>query len=203
MSNEEPVAVADDGQPTGMVASSRWVKWLKRIGALLAAIIITVGVFLLRDLIEPFADYGYPGIFVFSLLGNATVFLPAPGYAIVIAAAVILNPLGVGIVAGLGAALGELTGYLAGTTGRASIVNRDAFRRFEPLIQRYDVFAIALLAAIPNPLFDVAGILSGMLRIPAWQFVLAAWVGKSIRFTLLALLSHGVFSSLPLLENLF
>ena len=200
MSSEESVAVADVGQPSGMVASSEWWKWLKRIGALLVAIVITIGVFLLRYLIKPFADYGYPGVFLFSLLGNATVFIPAPGYAIVIAAAVILNPLLVGIVAGLGAALGELTGYLAGTTGRAAVINRDAFRRFEPLIQRYDVFAIALLAAIPNPLFDIAGVLSGMLRIPAWQFVLAAWVGKSIRFTLLA---YGVSSSLPLLENLF
>mgnify|MGYP005865717405 CR=1 FL=1 len=175
-----------------------WRKWLARVGALVAAILITLIAFLTRDWIRQFAVYGYPGVFLVSLLGNATVFIPAPSYAIVFAVGGTLNPLLTGIVAGLGAALGELTGYLAGTSGRAVVTSREAYERFEPLMRRYGVFAIAVLAAIPNPFFDVAGILSGMLRIPVWQFVLAAWVGKSMRFTLLA---YGGASSLLFLEN--
>lgn len=173
---------------------------LKSAGALLLAAAITVGVILSRDLISRFAMYGYPGVFLFSLLGNATVIVPAPAYAIVFAVGGVLNPILTGIVAGLGASLGELTGYLAGTSGRAVITHRATYERLEPILRRYGVFAIAALALIPNPFFDVAGILSGMLRIPAWQFVLAAWVGKSLRFTILA---WGGATSLPLIDRLF
>ena len=208
MTTDKTTALATQSQATvlgtedkaGAAQPSVRIKWLKRLAGLLAAIVLVALAYYLRDLAEPLKKFGYPGLFLISLLGNATIFIPAPAYVSVMAAATILNPLLIGIVAGLGAALGELTAYLAGTSGRGVIVNQDAYRRFEPIIQRYDVMAIALLAAIPNPLFDVAGILCGMLHIPAWQFVLAAWVGKSIRFSLLAI---GVSSSLPLLNQLF
>ncbi len=178
----------------------RWGTLGKSLGALLLAVAVTVGVILSRGLIGRFAVYGYPGVFLISLLGNATVIVPAPAYAIVFAVGGVLNPVLTGLVAGLGASLGELTGYLAGTSGRAVVTHRATYARMEPLLRRYGVFAIAALALIPNPFFDVAGILSGMLRIPAWQFVLAAWVGKSLRFIILA---WGGATSLPLIDRLF
>jgi membrane protein YqaA with SNARE-associated domain len=44
------------------------------------------------------------------------------------------------------------------------------------------LFALAL---VPNPIFDVGGIMAGVLRIPPWAFILVTWAGKSIRFALL------------------
>jgi membrane protein YqaA with SNARE-associated domain len=161
----------------------------------LAAIGITVGIILLRDHIQEFAVYGYPGIFVISFVGNATLILPAPSFAVVFAVGGALNPLLVGIVAGLGATLGELTGYLAGVGGRYAIEKRRLYIRIERWMRKGGPLVIFLLALIPNPAFDVGGIVAGALKMPVWQFVLAAWAGKSIRFTLLALSGQFLLGS--------
>ena len=110
--------------------SAKASKLVRRVAALLAAIGITIGIILLRDHIKQFAVYGYPGLFVFSLVSNATVVLPAPSFAAVFAVGGALNPIVIGVVAGLGAALGEMTGYLAGVGGR---VSRDHVRPLLPL----------------------------------------------------------------------
>ncbi len=161
--------------------------WLVSVAAVLAAIGISVGIVLLRDHIREFAIYGYPGVFLISLIGNATLLLPAPSYAVVFAVGGALDPVAVGIVAGLGAALGELTGYLAGVGGRVVVEERALYHRLEKRMHsRGGVLVIFLLALVPNPAFDIGGIVAGTLRMPVWQFVLAAWAGKSIRFILVA-----------------
>ncbi len=162
-------------------------RMIGRIAAVLVAVGITVGIILLRDHVREFAIYGYPGIFVISLLGNATLILPAPSFAVVFAVGGALNPLLVGATAGLGAALGEMTGYLAGIGGRSVVEQRELYQRFERLMRRYGMLVVFLLAAIPNPAFDMGGMVAGALRMPLWRFLLAGWAGKSIRFTLLAL----------------
>ena len=45
-------------------------------------------------------------------------------------------------------------------------------------IGRYGLAGILVLAFIPNPLFDIAGIASGALEIPWWQFLLACAAGR-------------------------
>ena len=73
------------------------------------------------DQLVDLRGYGYLGVFLISLLGNATVILPVPSLAVVFAGGGVLNPLLVGLVAGVGEPLGELTGYLAGYGGSAVI----------------------------------------------------------------------------------
>jgi len=67
------------------------------VAAVLAAIGISVGIVLLREPIKEFAIYGYPGVFLISLIGNATLILPAPSYAVVFAVGGALNPVAVGL----------------------------------------------------------------------------------------------------------
>lgn len=165
------------------------------IAAVLMAVGISLGIILLRDHIKEFAVYGYPGIFVISFIGNATLILPAPSFAVVFAVGGALNPLAVGIVAGLGATVGEMTGYLAGVGGRVVVENRDLFNRIQGWMKKGGVLVIFLLALIPNPAFDAGGIVAGAMKMPVWQFVLAAWAGKSIRFTLLALSGQFLLGS--------
>jgi membrane protein YqaA with SNARE-associated domain len=166
-----------------------------RIAAVLVAVGVTVGIILLRDSIQRFAIYGYPGIFLISLVGNATVLLPAPSFAVVFAVGGALNPLVVGIVAGLGAALGEMTGYLAGIAGRSVIEKRALYDRLEGWMSKGGMLVVFLLAAIPNPAFDVGGMVAGTLRMPVWRFLLAGWAGKSLRFFLLALSGQFLLGS--------
>ena len=153
---------------------------------------ITATIIFAWDEIERLGVYGYPAIFLISLLGNATVVFPAPSFALVAVAGVSLDPVAVGIVAGLGAALGELTGYLAGYGGQTIIEERPLYRKLEAWMRKSGSLAIFILSAIPNPIVDVGGIVAGALRMPAWRFILAAWLGKSLRFGI----SAGIFGAL-------
>ena len=56
---------------------------LLRILALLVVIAISIYIFSIRDQAQELAKYGYPGIFLLSILANATVLLPAPGVVFV------------------------------------------------------------------------------------------------------------------------
>lgn len=145
------------------------------------AVVITLAIVLFRDELARFERYGYPGVFLISLLGNATVILPAPSLAFVFGMGGVLNPFLVGLVAGVGEALGELTGYLAGYGGRAVIEDWEMYHRLERWMQRHGSATIFVLSAIPNPVFDLAGIAAGALRFPLKWFLLSCWVGKTIK----------------------
>lgn len=89
-------------------------------------------------------------------------------------------------MAGTGAAIGEMTGYVAGYSGHAVLQDRPLYNRIEGLMKTKGILVVFILAAIPNPFFDIGGIFAGVMRMPAWQFLFATGLGKSLRFALLA-----------------
>lgn len=133
-----------------------------------------------------FRHLGYIGIFLVSLLSSATVLLPLPGFVLVFGMGATLNPLLVGLVAGIGSGLGELTGYLAGYAGHDALLKTKLYKAHRKGITSLGPIAIFFLAAIPNPAFDIAGIASGAIKMPWWQFLAATILGKSVRYILLA-----------------
>ena len=159
---------------------------LLRVLAFAAVVGITVYVYSIREHVDKFAAYGYPGIFLIMLMANATVFLPAPGVAVVFAMGNIFNPILVALAAGTGGAIGELSGYLAGFSGQAIVENTKAYNRVSPWVQKYGAWAILVLAAIPNPFFDLAGIAAGVAKIPVWKFLLFCWIGQLIKMAMFA-----------------
>lgn len=159
---------------------------LLRIVSLVAVVAISVWIFSIRDKTAQLAAFGYPGVFVISLLANATVLLPAPGVAVVFAMGSIFNPFILGVVAGVGSALGELSGYLAGYSGQAVIERADIYERIKPYVSKYGGAAIFVLAAIPNPFFDLGGIAAGALKIPISTFLVWCILGKIIKMFLFA-----------------
>jgi membrane protein YqaA with SNARE-associated domain len=176
---------------------------LARILAVLAVIAITVYVYSIRDQAEELAKYGYPGIFLLSILANGTVLLPAPGVLFVFFMGAVFNPIGVAVAAGLGAALGELTGYLAGFSGQAVVENTTYYQRILDWMKNNRFVAdlvILVLAFIPNPLFDLAGISAGTLRIPVFRFLFFCAIGKVLKMLVFAYAGSMGLSSL---EELF
>lgn len=147
---------------------------------------ITLFVFSVRDRAAELAVYGYPGIFLVAMLSSATVLFPAPGLAVVFGMAGVFHPFGVAIAAAMGAAIGEITGYLAGIGGRSVVERTDIYIRLEPFVRKYGALAIVALAAIPNPFFDLASIAAGALKLPFWKFILAALAGQIIKMTIIA-----------------
>ncbi len=159
---------------------------IKHILAVLAVVGITLYVYSIRNRVEEFTEYGYLGAFIIMIIANATVILPAPGVAVIFAMGGLLNPWGVAFAAGAGGAIGELTGYLAGYGGQAAVENTQVYNRILPWVQKYGAWVILVLSAIPNPFFDIAGIAAGIAKIPVWKFMLACWIGQTIKMTMFA-----------------
>jgi membrane protein DedA with SNARE-associated domain len=112
----------------------------------------------IADWMRNFAvQYGYLGIFLISLLGAMSIFVPIP-YTIVIfilgglqdkAGNWIFDPLWIAVAAGVGAAIGEFSGYLIGFGGRKVIGEKykkkmdfltKLFKKFGPMA----IFVFAL-----------------------------------------------------------
>jgi membrane protein YqaA with SNARE-associated domain len=125
-----------------------------RILGILFVVGLSIYIYDIRDQAKQFAQYGYGGIFLFSFLANATIFLPAPSLLFVFAMSGIFHPIGVAIAASLGATLGETTSYIAGFSGNAVIDNMQTYRKLSDWMihhKKFIGFFILLLAFVPFP----------------------------------------------------
>jgi uncharacterized membrane protein YdjX (TVP38/TMEM64 family) len=98
----------------------------------------------------------------------------------------VFNPFGVAIAAGTGAALGELTGYLAGFSGQAVVERVEIYERLTSWMKRNGSLTILVLAAIPNPFFDLAGVAAGSLKMHVVRFFIWCWIGETIKMAIFA-----------------
>ena len=159
---------------------------------LLLVIGIVVGVFsfylINPDIFEAesLEGWGYFGAFLSSLVSCATIILPLPGIVVLftLGAAPNLSPTLVGLAGGVGAAIGELTGYMAGYSGQAvlSRVSRQkVYIRLRGWVEKWGFLTVFLLSIVPF-VFDLVGIAAGVLRFPWWKFLLACWLGRTILY---------------------
>ncbi|MGB9719268.1 MAG: YqaA family protein [Candidatus Anstonellales archaeon] len=165
--------------------------WREFFGLVLA-IVLAIVAFYLSSKLDFLKEWGYGGAFFVALISSATIILPAPGWVVIAGMASFLNPILLGIFAGIGSAFGELTGYTVGYGGRGVVDKKrlPEYRRQKKWLREADVVALFVLAALPNPIFDVVGIAAGALRIPVWRFLLAVALGKSVKFIAVAYLGN-------------
>ncbi len=174
-----------------------------RVLAILFVIALSALIVIYSEQLVQLGAYGYSGLFLLNLLASATLILPAPGLALAFAAGASLNPFLVGLAVGAGSAIGELTGYLAGFSGRGIVESDPQYERVHRWMVTRGLWVIFILSIVPNPLFDVAGITAGAMRMPVWKFLGAALPGKVIKATLLALAGAGMMDALsPVIERL-
>jgi uncharacterized membrane protein YdjX (TVP38/TMEM64 family) len=158
----------------------------KHAVTLIFAVAITVGAFVFQDAIAQLRELGYVGIFLIMLISSATVFAPAPGLLIEFLMAPSFQPILFGLAAGAGSTLGEISGFIAGYSGSGIVENAKVYQRIEGWVKRYGVIPIVVLAAIPNPLFDAAGLAAGALGMAWWRFFGATLLGKTIKTIIVA-----------------
>lgn len=160
----------------------------KKILGLVLAVVISVAVFAFRNRVADLKGCGYLGIFLISILGNATIILPVPVILTAFVGGGIFNPFWVGFITAAGASIGELTGYLAGAAGQIVVAKDKRLQRIEGWMQKYGLVTLFVLAAIPNPAFDLGGIVAGATKIPVWKYLLAVGLGKAVKFFFFAFL---------------
>ena len=152
---------------------------------------------------------GYPGIFLANFLGTATVFVPVPGLtaagqALIVVGSERLWTPGVVIAGASGMTLAESTAYLAGMVGRGVAEERQmplkgrlgrwlrrAAGRIDWLMAHYGFLTLLGLSAVPNPLFEFAGITAGAVRMKFWRFLLAVAIGKTTRVIILVVVGQA------------
>ena len=141
-------------------ANKRLLQTIGRVAAVVFVVALSVAIIAWSDQIENLPVYGYPAIFLISLLGNLSVIFPAPSYLVVFAASGsgALDPIAVGVLAGLGATLGELTGYLAGASGKGVVEDRPTYQRVCRAVEKWGMGIIFLLGVIPNFFFDIGAL---------------------------------------------
>ena len=155
------------------------------------AILVALGAAVyFRDRLQELEQYGYAAVFLVGLVSNATLILPVPGLAVSSVMGGVFNPLIVGVVGGVGQALGELTGYMAGYSGQTWVDENPTYDRLTQWMQRYGALTIFVLAIIPNPVFDLGGIIAGMLRLPLYKFLVSCAAGKVVKNIIFALAGY-------------
>ncbi len=150
--------------------------------------------------------FSYGGVLVISFIGTSTIFIPFPLDAVISFAAsgLGLNPLGVGILAGIGAAGGELTGYLVGLGSREIIKEKKVNKKvgktvkfLTNLFEKYGFWILPIAAFIPFP-FDIIGISAGIGNYDIKKFFVGVCIGKVARCILIA---YASFFAIPYLAS--
>lgn len=157
-----------------------------RIFSFILVAALTVFLVINRNKIQDLGVYGYPGIFILSVIANATIILPIPGVLVTSTMAAVFNPFWVAIAAGSGAAVGELSGYLAGLSGQIVVERSERLTRVSEYMKKYGNWAILVLSFVPNPAFDLAGMTAGALKMPVYRFLFWCWLGKVLKMLVFA-----------------
>lgn len=137
--------------------------------------------------------WGYPMLWMISLLRASSVLLPIPGSGLTVAAGSLMDPLwgipvpiAVGVTAGSAESLGEFTGYWAGINGGKLMEGRRIYETVRRWIQKAPFPTMFAMSFTPSPLFDVAGLAAGAARVPIRIFFPAILLGKIGRGILMA-----------------
>ncbi len=156
--------------------------------ALALTVALCIAVVFYWDYIKQAEHYGYLGAFVISVLAGATVFVPIPGILVVFTLGSVLNPPLVGIVSGLGEAVGSIGIYFSGWGGQKAVqnLNHKFVNRFVDWLRNRGEIAVFLMSAVINPLFYPFTALAGMMRFGLTKFFFLCWAGKSVKNTMIA-----------------
>ncbi|MFN8566869.1 MAG: VTT domain-containing protein [Kouleothrix sp.] len=158
-------------------------------GALAVLLNVAAYYLLPPDLVRRLGAFSYLGVFLITLLANATTIVPTPYIPIVACMAAQSDNLPLLIVAGaLGSALGESVAFFIGRSGRAMFEETRFYLWDHRQLQHpWRAFAVLfVLSAPPNPTFDVAGLAAGALDVPYWLFFTAVFLSRMIRIAIIA-----------------
>jgi membrane protein YqaA with SNARE-associated domain len=148
-------------------------------------------------------QYGYLGIFLISLFGAMSIFVPIP-YSVVIfilGGLQTFDPLLIAVAAGVGSAIGEFSGYLIGAGGRKVI--SDKYKKkmnfLVKLFNKYGAVVIFVFALTPLP-DDLIFIPLGVMRYSLLHAFVPALLGKFLSNLIIA---YSGRLSLEIVKNIF
>ncbi len=191
---EKPLILGELGRTPNQESLGEWVRssarryapWLRRLLpalAMAAVFILALWAMLtFMDTLSGLGNWSYLGVFIAEGGNAATFIIPTPAAAYTLTVGVFLNPFFVGLLGGIGATLGELTGYYVGRKGARVMEEGRLLGRFKSVMARWTGLALFAFSVLPLPL-DMAGLWAGSVRYPVWRFLACIAPGKVIRVT--------------------
>jgi membrane protein YqaA with SNARE-associated domain len=136
---------------------------------------------LLEAWLQQFTQFGYLGVFIISFIGSVSVIFPIPYTLVLFGLGSILDPVLIAISGGLGAALGEFSGYAIGYYGTSKISEqrRKKMNFMVKIFDKYGPVAIFLFALTPLP-DDLLFIPLGFMRYSFLKAFIPAILGKTL-----------------------
>ena len=177
-------------RPQGLKTTSIGLSMaLPIVAALAFSVLIAFLMIEFRHVIADLGRWGYLGVFFIELANSATIMFPTPGQSYTFALGFSLNPLMIGLIGGIGSAIGELTGYAVGAKTGQRFKGGRLFNRLQKFTMRWGGFSLFLFATIPGP-FEVAGLWAGTVRYPLARFFVFVAFGKILKVTAFALAGY-------------
>jgi membrane protein DedA with SNARE-associated domain len=155
-------------------------------------------------------QYGYFGIFLISLLGASSLFIPIPSTVVIFILGGLqvgnppvwaFEPILIAVAAGAGAAIGEFSGYLLGMGGR-KIISEKYKKKMDTLMRLFKKFGpitIFLFAFTPLP-DDLLFIPLGVIRYGIVRALIPALLGKILSNLVIA---YSGRLSLSIIRDIF
>jgi membrane protein YqaA with SNARE-associated domain len=170
--------------------------WLSII--MVIAVALISGVLLWRLMIkgDSLGQLGLIGVFIASMLSHLTVVARDMFIPLFLPLASQYHPFILGAFAGTGGAIGEITTYTIGW-GVAETVDTQskAEDKIANWINKYGLWAVLLVALTPLPDTPIV-ILAGSRRLPFKKLVVVEVVGKTILYSVGAIVGGLVYSGL-------
>lgn len=175
-----------------LVTKSKHLKRNYIILLIISLVFISLS-FYFREELTKLQSFGLIGIFVVNVIGSATLFIPAPAIATVVAGGILYHPLIVAVVAALGSGIGDMIGYALGRSGKEVLFKRNSFwyTLFREIFHKFGAIFIIFFSFIPNPFFDAIGIFAGIFSYSPVKFFAYVLIGRFLRNLFLAYLGSS------------
>jgi len=171
----------------------------------LKALIILFGVIIVASLsllilygnllnIGSLTNYGLIGVFLAALFSHLTVIARGLFIPVFLALTELYNPLILGLAAGLGGAIGELTAYYWGL-GIKEALTSSKLSNIPKWVENYGLIVILFFAASPLPDTPII-LLAGSLSFPLWKMLLVQIIGKTTLYSFGAIVGGLIFMEL-------
>jgi membrane protein DedA with SNARE-associated domain len=185
--------VIDTNQPTNTEPPKKSSRMILVMA--ITSVILTMAMFaaiiIFNEEVKEMQRWGYLGAFLISILGGATIIIPVPMLAVIVAlASAAATPFEVAML-GLSAAAGEVIGaliiYYTGH-GAGSAINspkhtriQKVFNKMVGFIERRGSWALFAVTFIINPLFYPAAFVCGAIKFRLSKFLIVVTIGKLIK----------------------
>ena len=129
---------------------------------------------------------------IIGFLSSFTIFVPSPFFVLIFPLLQHFSPFWLGILFGIGSALGELTGYYTGFFSERIFLKK--YEKYLKLVEEkfnkyHPSFVIFIFAATPSP-FDAVGLFCGLVKYDIKDFLTFTALGKIIKYWVLAYVGY-------------